>query len=332
MGATTDMIRGRQTATRTLTNKSGGAVAAGDVVVIGDGSNDNSFTTTTTAAFNARMVGVAMEAIANDAAGLVAISGYVPKINTTGSGTRDRFLYTHTVAKEAADSATRTAGAFGQVLESGADPEAIIWGMPDPASVGASAMAQDELSPSSDTHIDSQNATTNYDTQTDMVIGNEWGTSSFSRFGLMTFDTSSLSGKTIVLAVLRLVRTDVLALTAVATKLQARRLIRAYVSAEATWNVYATASNWTTAGAQSAGNDVVAEVYDGPVLASSGLDNQIIRMDLTAMVKDDLGAASTTLRLILGMANADGSLNAITIAAKDHGTAAYRPILEVSYF
>jgi hypothetical protein len=35
--AVTDLIRGRQTATRTLTNKSGGGVVQGDVVVIGDG-------------------------------------------------------------------------------------------------------------------------------------------------------------------------------------------------------------------------------------------------------------------------------------------------------
>lgn len=136
MGAI-DVIRGRQTATRTLTNKSGGAVAVGDVVVIGDGTNDNAFTTTTTASFNARMVGVAMEAIANDAAGLVAIHGYVPKVNTNASVTRDHFLFTHTVAKEATGSATRATGAFGQVLETGADPEAIIWGMPDSSAVSA---------------------------------------------------------------------------------------------------------------------------------------------------------------------------------------------------
>ena len=136
MGAI-DVIRGRQTATRTLANKSGGSVALGDVVYIGDGTNDNAFMTGTTASFNARMVGVAMEAIANDAAGLVALHGYVPKINTNASVTRDHFLFTHTVAKEATGSATRAAGAFGQVLETGADPEAIIWGMPDSSAVAA---------------------------------------------------------------------------------------------------------------------------------------------------------------------------------------------------
>lgn len=142
MGAT-DMLRGRQTAVRTLTNKSGGSVAAGDVVVIGDGTNDDAFTTTTTASFNARMVGVAMEAIASNAAGLVALHGYVPKIVTSASVNRDDFLFTHTVAKQATGSATRAAGAFGQVLATGTSPAAILWGTPDAtnAPVGGSITA-----------------------------------------------------------------------------------------------------------------------------------------------------------------------------------------------
>lgn len=35
----------------------------------------------------------------------------------------------------------------------------------------------------------------------------------------------------------------------------ARRLLRDWVRAEATWNIYSTGNSWTTAGAQSAGND-----------------------------------------------------------------------------
>lgn len=131
--AASDVIRGRQTATRTLTNKSGGTVNLGDAVRIYDGSNDNSFTTTTTAAYNSGPVGIVMETIANNAAGLVALSGYVPLVNSnSGSLTRGRFLFTHTVAGTVTASATRAAGAFGYVLETGTNPEAIIFGMPDP--------------------------------------------------------------------------------------------------------------------------------------------------------------------------------------------------------
>jgi len=122
-----------------LTNKSGGSVALGDIVVIGNGTDDSCFTTTTTAAFNARMIGVAQETIANNATGRVLIRG-MTVVNSGASLTRDHFLFASTVAKECTGSATRAAGAFGQVLATGTDPVAIVWGMPDPT-VSASATA-----------------------------------------------------------------------------------------------------------------------------------------------------------------------------------------------
>jgi len=145
--ANLDIIRGRQVIVP-LTNKSGGAVAAGDVVVIGDGTNDKAFTTTTTASFNARMVGIAQEAIAADAEGRVLVFGYAPLVNSAASLTRDHFLFTSSTAKEATGSATRAAGAFGQVLETGTDPEAVIWGMPDGASGGSLTVEEADGTPS----------------------------------------------------------------------------------------------------------------------------------------------------------------------------------------
>jgi hypothetical protein len=142
--ANADLIRGRQVVVP-LTNKSGGSVALGDVVVIGDGTNDNCFTTTTTASFNARHIGIAQETIANAAVGRVLTNGYAAIVNTNASVARDTFLFTHTVAKEATGSATRAAGAFGQVLETGADPEALIWGMPDPSGAAAGALQSDDV-------------------------------------------------------------------------------------------------------------------------------------------------------------------------------------------
>ena len=56
-----------------LTNKSGGALIRGDVVVVGT-ANDNAFTTTNSAN-NAIVIGVLGENIANDAAGLVITRG-----------------------------------------------------------------------------------------------------------------------------------------------------------------------------------------------------------------------------------------------------------------
>jgi Uncharacterized conserved protein (DUF2190) len=116
-----------------LTNKSGGAVAAGDVVIIDTGNNE-SFTTTTTGAYTG-MAGIAQEAIANNATGRVLMSGYAALVNVNASVTRGNFGLTHTVAKQATDGgASRITGAFCQFLTGGATPTAHVFAMPDGSS------------------------------------------------------------------------------------------------------------------------------------------------------------------------------------------------------
>lgn len=116
-----------------LTNKSGGAVAQGDVVII-DSSTAASFTTTTTGAFVNGLIGVVMEpdGIANDAAGMVAFGGYVPKVNLSGSASLGDLFKTHTVAKQAVrHAAPLVAGDFGIVLGTGTTPAAWLFGKVD---------------------------------------------------------------------------------------------------------------------------------------------------------------------------------------------------------
>lgn len=124
MTSSLDMIRGRSNVV-TLTNNSGGALVAGDVC-IQDTSADEKATTTTSAA-SVLKVFVAYEAIANGATGRFYESGYCPLVNVNASVTRGRFLFTHTVAKQAAENATYGAGAFGKILKSGTTPSAIIY-------------------------------------------------------------------------------------------------------------------------------------------------------------------------------------------------------------
>jgi hypothetical protein len=76
--------RGRQVVVP-LTNKSGGAVAAGDVVIV-DTGNDAAFTTTT-GAQSETSLGVAQETIANNATGRVLIAGYAALVNVPASVT-----------------------------------------------------------------------------------------------------------------------------------------------------------------------------------------------------------------------------------------------------
>jgi hypothetical protein len=113
-----------------LTNKSGGSVADGDLVIV-DSANNDAFKTTTTAAIETS-IGVAQQTIANNANGNIALSGYVGTLNTNGvSVTRGHYLFHAGAAKYATANATRGPGAFGQVLTTGADPDAWLWGVAD---------------------------------------------------------------------------------------------------------------------------------------------------------------------------------------------------------
>lgn len=127
------------------TNKSGGAVAYGDVV-INDTANDHAFTTTTTGGFTAGVVGVCIEpnGIANNATGRIQYQGYCPQVNANASVTRGYFLKTHTVAKQATGSATRGVGSFGVALKTSTTPDAVLWGFPD-ASSAAGNVATDPI-------------------------------------------------------------------------------------------------------------------------------------------------------------------------------------------
>lgn len=119
-----------------LTNKSGGALIAGDVVII-DTTNDSAVTTTTSAGYTGR-IGVAQESIANNATGRFAIEGEVALVNVNASVTRGNYGKTHTVAKQATDAgASRVAGTFCQFTTGGTTPRAILY----PVDLAGTALA-----------------------------------------------------------------------------------------------------------------------------------------------------------------------------------------------
>lgn len=113
-----------------LTNKSGGALVYGDVVIL-DNTNTNGFTTTTTAALATRGIGVILEpnGIANNASGMVALGGWCPKINLNTAATMGQFINTHTVAGQGTPhSSPQVTGDFAVALEASATPTAILFG------------------------------------------------------------------------------------------------------------------------------------------------------------------------------------------------------------
>jgi hypothetical protein len=118
-----------------LVNKSGGAVAAGDVVII-DTTNDGAFTTTTTGQSQVT-IGIVQETIASNATGRVLLSGFAALVNVPASVTRGHFVETHTVAKQATGNSSRRSGSFGQFRTGGTTPTAVIWGNTDTPASGS---------------------------------------------------------------------------------------------------------------------------------------------------------------------------------------------------
>lgn len=117
-----------------LTNKSGGDLAYGDVVVL-DNSNANGFTTTTTAGLSTRGLGVIFDVagIANNATGAVAIGGWCPQVNLNAAATVGQFVKTHTVAGQATPhSSPQVEGDFGVALTASATPPALLFGSANP--------------------------------------------------------------------------------------------------------------------------------------------------------------------------------------------------------
>ena len=119
-----------RTVVAVLTNKSGGAHAQGDVCVIDTGTASAVINTTTSGYVNGA-VAICLEpnGVANNAVGLYALGGFVPKINLSGSASLGDVFKTHTVAKQAVrHAAPLVTGDFGIVFETGTTPKAWLFG------------------------------------------------------------------------------------------------------------------------------------------------------------------------------------------------------------
>jgi hypothetical protein len=116
-----------------LTNKSGGNLNYGDVVVL-DNTNANGFTTTTTSGLSTRGLGVILEPnrIANNASGMVAVGGWCPKINLNTAAAVGQFIKTHTVAGQGTPHASpQVEGDFAVALSASATPACNLFGSPN---------------------------------------------------------------------------------------------------------------------------------------------------------------------------------------------------------
>jgi hypothetical protein len=235
------------------------------------------------------------------------------------------------IVASAADTAARLAvGTNGQVLtaDSG-EATGVKWATP----ASGSGVNGTVLSPSSDTYINSTAATSNLDSSTVLILGEEWAGTTAARIALFTFDTSTLAGKTIYSADLWLYRTSNNANNmTIGMILTARRILRAYVPTEVTYNVYSTGNNWTTAGAKGDGTDRALIKHGSAPLGASSVDvDQWAVLPLAMLVKESLDASETTLRFAVGLENLNGDQDAMSFASLEHATAALRPTLRIQH-
>lgn len=142
----------QRTTVTILTNKSGGAVAYGDVVILGS-ATAKAFTTTTTEGYNDSLIGVVIEpaGIANNADGKIAIGGWVPKINLDGAATLYDFIKHDGVAKQGTPhAAPAVEGDFAMALQASTTPEAVLMGAPNQGGGGGAPTTAEYITTASD--------------------------------------------------------------------------------------------------------------------------------------------------------------------------------------
>lgn len=125
--ANLDIIRGRQVVVP-LTNKSGGQLVEGDVVIV-DEANTAAVTTTNVEG-DTRVVGIAAETVVAEAQGRFLIAGYAATLKVDGATAIGDFLVTSTTPKSATPKVAIEAGVFGIAISSSAGAgtvAAILW-------------------------------------------------------------------------------------------------------------------------------------------------------------------------------------------------------------
>lgn len=124
----------------------------------------------------------------------------------------------------------------------------------------------DDFSGTDDLQVHEGSATTNFGSSTTIEIG-KYGAGDH-RHSLISFTgISSLpSSLTVTSAIISLYLTSQ---KNAATDVTAKRVLRDWVEAEATWTIWKTANNWTTAGGLSDGNDRSATVSDTASIANT---------------------------------------------------------------
>lgn len=182
-----------------------------------------------------------------------------------------------------------------------------------------------------DTYISEGTATTNYSSASGIEV-NKYQSGGWNMVLCKAAGLSSIPPGSTVSAVSLFFRVNAADLADGTYVISAKRLLRDWVTAQATWNVYATASNWTTAGAQGDATDRQAAA----TFATAGLGLSTGYVELVG----DSTAISDVQAMIAGSMSNHGWMLEKTDAANDfayrnldssENSDGVRPYLSVTY-
>ena len=174
-----------------------------------------------------------------------------------------------------------------------------------------------------DTYLRSDSATSNYSTLTTLRAGESNAVASVNR-ALLRFSATSLPGSIRITSVgLSLnVLEDI---SSNARTMRVFRLLRLWVESEATWNIWKTANNWSTAGGFHANDCEQTDIGSVALSATEGVGSWIT-IPLSINSRVDLGLING---LMLKMDTENDDMYGF--CSSDHATAENRPKLEITY-
>lgn len=174
-----------------------------------------------------------------------------------------------------------------------------------------------------DTYINSAAATTNYGTTTSMTVGTV--SSAYYYGGLIKFDLSSISSSAEVSsAVLTLYVSSYSGTPTIAVYRQKR----AWVEAQATWNIYSTGNDWATAGGFGSADCEQTDIGSKIVSAIESIDIVLTASSVEAMCGGTPTFANNGF--LLKESEVSG-LEWAVIVSSDHTGATLRPKLTIQY-
>lgn len=192
-------------------------------------------------------------------------------------------------------------------------------------------MVTRDIPMSADTLLVSNAATTNFDTNGTLYVGEHNAAVQIVRSWIKPDFSSIPENALFYSAVLKMTPIDDLSNSA--RTMSAHRCLRDVVSNQATWNIWKTGNNWGTAGCSNSTTD-----YDGSV--AIGTATQPASPTLNSALSFTMNLNAAELRKLYDGTYVNNGIilfvdtqsnDSIGYASTDHATAGYRPVITLSY-